>query len=223
VYRALVIVVAACGAREVTPPPDYGPPPAPVDPIACAAERLEKFATKIGGTLAITTEPVLDAKRVDKVPCKQDETNDACIARARKRGVPVFYEVTGVTINTDATAVELTYDLDGRRFTEHGESLEQMVERLKAMQAAGHKVVVIRGGSSADGGTRHAAIAYRGVGGQERRVGKLTIHPDKEHPPRETAAAMADVQMAAAEDHMEIRTMQSADDASITVVATCGL
>ena len=221
-HRALVIVLVACGAREVTPAPDYGPPPAPVDPIACAAERLEKFGTKIGGAVTISTEPVVDTKRVDKVPCKQDETNDACIARARKRAVPTFYEVTGVTINTEGTEVELTYDLDGRRFTERGESLEEMVTRLKALQAAGHKVVVIRGGSSPDGGTRHAAIAYRGVGGQERRLAKLTIHPDKEHPPREVAAAMADVQMAAVEDHMEIRTMQSADDGSVTVVATCG-
>ena len=218
----VILVAASCGAREVTPAPDYGPPPAPVDPIACAADRLERFATKVGGAITITTEPVVDTKRVDTVPCKHDEANDACIARARKRPVPAFYEVTGVTINADATAVELTYDLDGRRFTERGESLEEMITRLKALQAAGHKVVVIRGGSAAEGGTRHAAIAYRGVGGQERRVAKLTLHPDKEHPPRETAAAMADVQIAAAEDHMEIRTMQSADDASVTVVATCG-
>lgn len=220
--RAFLILAAACGAREVTPAPDYGPPPAPVDPIACPADRLERFATKIGAAVKITTEPVLDTARVDKVPCKQDEANDACIARARKRPVPAFYEVTSVTIGNDATAVELVYDLDGRRFTEHGESLEEMVNRLKALQASGHKVVVIRGGSSADAGTRHAAIAYRGVGGQERRVGAMVIHPQKEHPPREVAAAMADVGMAAAEDHMEIRTMQSADDGSVTVVATCG-
>lgn len=221
-HRVLLLVAAACGAREVTPAPDYGPPAEPVDPIACDAGRLERFATQVGAALSITTEPVVDAGRIDKTPCKPDETDEACLARARKRGVPAFYEVTGVTIGGDVTHVEFTYSLDGRRITEQAESMQQMVARLKAFQAAGHKVVLIRGESAADAGSRHAAIAYRGVGGQQRRVATLRFRPTTEHPPREPGRAMADAQAAAEHERVQIRSMQAEDDNTVVIVATCG-
>jgi hypothetical protein len=217
-----LILVAACGAREVTPAPDYGPPPAPVDPILCPAARLEQFATRAGATIAITTEPIVDAARIDKVPCKQDEPDDACIARARQRPTPSSYEVTGVTIGGDDAVVEYTFDLDGRRITERADSMQKMVARLKALQAKGHKVVLLRGESTGDSAARHAAIAYRGIGVQERRIATLTIRPTKEHPPRDPARAMADAQAYADEERMEIRTMAANDDATVTLVITCG-
>ena len=217
-----LIVVAACGAREVTPAPDYGPPPVPVDPIACPAARLEKFALRAGATLAITTEPVVDAARIDKLPCKQDEPDDACVARARKRPAPAYYEVTSVTIGGDDAVVEYTFDLDGRRITEQADSMQKMVERLKALQAKGHKVVLIRGESTGDSTARHAAIAYRGVDVQERRVATLTIRPTKEHPPRDPGRAMADAQAYAEDDRMEIRTMQAGENDTIVATVTCG-
>ena len=217
-----LIAIAACGAREVTPAPDYGPPPAPVDPIACPAARLEQFATRAGATIAIATEPVIDAGRIDKVPCKPDEPDDACVARARKRPAPTSYEVIGVTIGGDDAVVEFTFDLDGRRMTEQADSMQKMVARLKALQAQGHKVVLLRGESVGDAAARHAAIAYRGVGVQERRIATLRIHPTKEHPPRDLGRAMADAQAYAEEDLLEIRSMQATDDTTITIVVTCG-
>ena len=222
--RALIAVAAcgACGAREVTPAPDYGPPPAPTDPIACAASRLEQFALRAGATLTISTEPVVEAARIDKIPCKQDEPDDACIARARKLPTPSYYEVMNITIGGDDAVVEYTFDLDGRRITEQAESMQKMVARLKALQAQGHKVTLLRGESTGDAAARHAAIAYRGIGVQERRVATLTIRPTKEHPPRDPARAMADAQAHAVDEQIEIRTMAATDDTTVTLVATCG-
>jgi hypothetical protein len=218
----LAVALAACGGRSATPAPDYGPPPAPVDPIACPASRLEQYALRAGATLAITTEPIVDAARVDKLPCKQDEPDDACLARARTRPTPSSYEVTTITIGGDDSIVEFTFDLDGRRVTEQAESMQKMVARLKALQAQGHKVTLIRGGSTGDAAARHAAITYRGIGVQERRIATLTIRPTKEHPPREPARAMADAQALAGDERMEIRTMAANDDATVTLVVTCG-
>ncbi|MDQ3338604.1 MAG: hypothetical protein M4D80_25855 [Myxococcota bacterium] len=219
---AALLAVAACGAREVTPAPDYGPPPEPVDPITCPATRLERFATRAGATITITTEPVIDAARIDKVPCKSDEPDDACLARARKRPTPSSYEVTGVTIGGDDAPVEYTFDLDGRRITEQADSMQKMVARLKALQAKGHKVVLLRGESVGDSAARHAAIAYRGVGVQERRIATLVMRPTKEHPPRDLPRAMADAQAYADDDRLEIRSMQATDDSTITITVTCG-
>lgn len=206
----------------MTPAPDYGPPAEPVDPIACPAARLERFATQVGSALSITTEPIVDAGRIDKIPCKLDETDDACLARARKRPIPSFYEIIGVTLGGDVTHVEFTYSLDGRRITERADSMKKMVARLKAFQAAGHKVVLIRGESAGDAGARHAAIAYRGVGGQQRRIATLRFRPTTEHPPREPARAMGDAQLAAEQERIEIRTMEAEDDNTVVIVATCG-
>jgi len=223
VQRVLyVLVLTACGPREVTPTPDYGPPPEPVDPIACPAAALERFANRVGAPLAIATEPVVDAARIDKVPCKPAETDDACLARARTRPVPAFYEVAGIKIGGEVTHVEFTYELDGRRFTEQAPSMEAMVARLKAFQAKGHKVVVIRGESAADAGSRHAAIAYRGVGGTQRRVGTLRWRATGDDPDRDRARALSDAQAAAEHERMEIRSMQVTDDGELVVVATCG-
>jgi hypothetical protein len=221
-FALALLVLAACGAREVTPAPDYGPPPEPVDPITCAASRLEHFATRAGATIAITTEPVIDAARIDKVPCKPDEADDACVVRARTRPTPPMYEVIRVTIGGDDAVVEYTFDLDGRRITEQADSMQKMVARLKALQAKGHKVVLIRGESMGDSAARHAAIAYRGVGVQERRIATLRIRPTKEHPPRDLARAMADAEAYAADDLLEIRSMEATDDATVTLVVTCG-
>jgi hypothetical protein len=222
VYRVLLLVAAACGAREVTPAPDYGPPPEPIDPIACPAARLERYAQLAGSPLTISTEPIVDAGRIDKVPCKQDETDDACVSRARKLPSPSYYEVVGVTIGGDTSVVEFTYELDGRRVTERADSMQKMVARLKAFQAAGRKVVLIRGESAGDSAARHAAIKYRGVGGQERRIATLRFRPLKEHPPRELPRAMAEAQALAEQERIEIRSMQAGDDETITIVATCG-
>ena len=214
--RLALLFVAACGARE-QPPVDYGPPPGePVDPIVCPAARLERFATRAGIAPAITTEPVVDAARIDKVPCKPAEADDACIARARQRPVPSFYEVAGVTIGGDITHVEFTYDVDGRRFTEQAPTMDAMVARLKSLQARGHKVVVIRGESAPDAGSRHAAIAYRGVGGQQRRVVTLRSRPD------DPARAMAEVQTAAEYERLQVRTLEVTPEGELVVVATCG-
>jgi len=216
VHRVLlVLVLTACGPRELAPTPDYGPPPAPVDPIACPAAVL-------GAPLTIATEPVVDAARIDKVPCKPAETDDACLARARARPVPAFYEVASIKIGGEVTHVEFTYELDGRRFTEQAPSMEAMVARLKAFQAKGHKVVVIRGESAADAGARHAAIAYRGVGGTQRRVGTLRWRATGDDPDRDRARGLADAQAAAEHERLEIRSMQITDDGELAVVATCG-
>ena len=213
--RLAVLVVAACGARE-RPPVDYGPPPTPIDPIACPADRLERFATRAGIEPAITTEPIIEAARIDKVPCKPAESDDACISRARQRPVPSFYEVAGITIGGDVTHVEFTYELDGRRFTEQAPTMEAMVARLKALQAKGHKVVVIRGESAPDAGSRHAAIAYRGVGGQQRRIVTLRSRP------ADPARAMSEIQAAAEHERLQVRTLEVTGDGEVVAVATCG-
>lgn len=222
VAAAAAAAAAACGAREVTPAPDYGPPPARVDPIACPAERLERFALRAGATLAITTEPVVDAARIDKVPCKQDEADITCLARARKRPPPSGYDVTGVTIGGDDAVVEFVFDLDGRRITERADSMQKMVERLKALQAKGHKIVLVRGESTGDSAARHAAIAYRGIDVPKRRVATLTMRPTKEHPPRDPARAMADAQAYAEDEHMEIRAMAAGENDTVVATVTCG-
>jgi hypothetical protein len=210
-----VIACFACGARDPAPV-DFGPPPQAIDPLACPASILERFATRVGAPLAITTEQIVDAARIDKVPCKPAEADDACIARARTRPVPTSYEVAGVTIGGDVTHVEFLYDIDGRRVTEHADTLDAMVKRLKALQAQGHKVTLIRGESAADAGSRHAAIAYRGVGGRQRRIANLKWKPDDPN------RAMAEVQAAADRDLLEVRTMEATTEGEVVVVATCG-
>ena len=224
-HRAVVLfVLAACGPRASTPAQDFGPPAEPADPIACAAARLEQFAAVTETAVTISTEDVVDAGRIDKLPCKPDETDPQCIERARKRGVPLYYEVTGVTIGGDDTTVELTYELDGRRFTEQGESMKDMVARLKALQAAGHKVVVVAGGSAAEGGSRHAAIAYRGVGGQQRRIATLLWRPTRQDTDvaAARARAMENIQGLAGEQRIEVRNMEPTGEDKLVVTITCG-
>ena len=224
-HRAVILfVLAACGPRASTPTQDFGPPATPVDPIACPAARLEQFAVTTETAITISTEDVVDAGRIDKVPCKPAETDPQCIERARKRPAPSFYEVTGVTVGGDDTTVELTYELDGRRFTEQGDSMKEMVARLKALQAAGHKVVVIAGGSAADTGTRHAAIAYRGVGGQQRRIATLNWRPTKQDTDVTVARARAveNIQALAGEQRIEIRSMEPTEQDRLVVTITCG-
>lgn len=222
---ATAALLIACGPRAAPAPvPDYGPPPAPVDPIACPVERLERLAARVGAEATIATEPILDASRIDKVPCRPAETDDACVTRARSRPAPASYNIIGVTIGGDVTHVEFTYTLDGRRITETAPSMERMIARLMALKEAGHKVVVLRGESAADAGSRHAAITYRGVGGQERRVATLRIRTasaPSEGEPAGPAAAAADVQAAATQDRMEIRSME-VDADHLVVVVTCG-
>lgn len=213
---AALLVIAACGAREVTPVPDYGPPPRRFDPIACPAAMLDVLATRIpGAQLAVSLERVVDAARVDKVPCGE-LADDACLARARKRPVPVGYEVVGVTIGGDVTHVDVTYELDGRRITEQAPSLAAMVEKLKALQAAGHHVRVIAGESASDAESRHAAIAYRAAGGQQRRVGTYRWRV----PDGETAASLADAHAAAEAAQLQVRSVEVTDD-GVVMTATC--
>jgi hypothetical protein len=215
--RALLLLVVACGPRvEPAAPVDYGPPAAPIDPIACPADTLERFAARVGVPPAITTEQIVDASRVDKLPCKAAETNDACLARARARPAPTSYELAGVTIANEVTSVEYTYDLNGRRLTETASSMEELVTKLKALSAQGNKVTIVRAESAGDGASRHAAIVYRGVGGRERRLVTLTWQPD------DTAAAMADTQAAAERERIEIRSMALDDKNNLVVVGTCG-
>ena len=209
--RALLLLVVACGPRDAAPI-DYGPPPQPIDPIACSAARLEHFAARIGAAIEITTEQIVDAARIDKLPCKPSETDDACLSRARARPVPAYYEVAGVTIGKEITQVDFIYDLDGRRFTDSAESMQEMVARLKQLQAGGHKVTIIRAESAPDAGSRHAAIAYRGVGGQQRRLATLRWRPD----------ASIDPHARAEDDRIEIRSMQVAESGEATAVVTCG-
>lgn len=212
----LVAFVIGCGPSAAPPPVDYGPPAEPVDPIACPAARLEAFAARVGLAAEITTEPVLEAARVDKLPCKPDETDADCIARARKRPIPAPYEVAGVTIGAEVTHVEYTYEIDGRRVTEEAPTLAAMVERLKALQAAGHRITPIRAESAGDARARHAAIAYRAVGGQQRRVATL-----RGPAAAETAQTMADVHAAAQAANLELRSLQVTPDGELVVVATC--
>ncbi|HLL23878.1 MAG TPA: hypothetical protein VK427_17190, partial [Kofleriaceae bacterium] len=103
--RAALLALGACGAHAPAPQSDFGPPRAPVDPVACPAATLERFAERAAHVATITTEPVLDAARTDKLPCKPAETDAACIARARTRAVPPGYEVTSVTIGGDITHI----------------------------------------------------------------------------------------------------------------------
>ena len=158
-------------------------------------------------TLAITTEPIVDAGRIDKVPCKLDETDEQCVSRARKRPAPSYYEVTGVTLGGDDSEVEYTYDLDGRRITERAESMRAMVARLKALQAAGRKVTLLRGEAATGTSARHAAIAYRGVGGQERRLGTLRWRPTRRtRTSRGPGRALEHIREVASEQHIEVRS-----------------
>lgn len=211
-----VVLLVACGPRESTTPVDYGPPAAPIDPIACPASLLERFAARVGVTPAITTEQIVEAARIDKVPCKPGETDDACRARARARPAPSFYEVTSIEIANEVASVDFVYDLDGRRITESSPSMEDMVKKLKSLASQGHKVTVIRAASAPDATSRHAAILYRGVGGRERRIVTLTWHPD------DAATSMAETQAAAERERIEIRSMDLDDKGNLVVVGTCG-
>lgn len=224
VRLAALLVLFACGPRAETPTTDFGPPAAPVDPIACPAARLERFAEAAELTITIGTEPVVDAGRVDKVPCKTGETDDACLARARKRPAPAYYEVTGVTLGADNTEVTYTFDLDGRRITETAASMANMVERLKGLQAAGHKVTLLHGDATPDAGPRHAAITYRGTGGTERRVATLRWHPTKQDTdiPAARARAVPRIQAVADEQRIELRALDTSQPDALTVTATCG-
>jgi hypothetical protein len=186
--RLAFVLLFACGPRGETPTTDFGPPAQPIDPIACPAARLERFAETAELTIILSTEAVVDAGRVDKAPCKTDEQ---CISRARKRPAPAFYEITGVTIGADNTQVDYTYDLDGRRIIEQADSMAQMVERLKALQAAGHTVTLLHGDSAPDAGPRHAAITYRGIGGTDRHAPLAPDETGRRHPRRAPACARA--------------------------------
>lgn len=214
--RMFLALLVACGPRESVSPVDYGPPTAPIDPIACPATTLERFAARVGVTPAITTEQMVEAARIDKLPCKPAEADDACLARARARPTPPFYELTGVKIANEVSSVDFVYDLDGRRFTDSAPSMDAMITKLKALAAQGHKVTVVRAESAADAGTRHAAIVYRGVGGQQRRVVTLKWHPDD--PP----TAMTNTQAAGERERIEIRSMALDDQGDLVVVGTCG-
>ena len=197
------------------PEPDYGPPAQPVDPVACPAARLEKFANLVEAPLAITTEPIVDSARIDQVPCKPTESDAQCLARARARPAPASFEVVGVTIGGDGD-LSYTYTIDGREVTETAQSLELMVARLKQLQAAGHQIVVLRGGRDADAVSRHAAIAYRAVGGRERRVATLRWHSE------DPARTMARAREVADQELVEIRAMEIAGTGELVIIATCG-
>jgi hypothetical protein len=224
VRLAAVVFLLACGPRGETPTTDFGPPAQPIDPVTCAAARLERFAEAAELTIEISTEPVVDAGRIDKVPCKTGETDEQCIARARKRAAPAFYEVTGVTIGADNTQVDFTYVLDGRRVTEQAESMAKMVERLKALQAAGHKVTFLQGAEAPDAGPRHAAIAYRGIGGTERRIATLRWHPTRQDTdiPAARARAIGNIQALAEDQRIELRALDTSHPDALVVTATCG-
>jgi len=154
---------------------DFGPPPQPIDPVACPAARLEQFAARIGAPLDITTEQIVDAERVDKLPCKTGETDDACLARARQRAVPTSYEFARVTLGAENTTVDFTFELDGRITSDRAESPKAMTDKLKALQAAGHKVTMLGFSASETATARHAAIAYRGIGGRKRRIATIKL------------------------------------------------
>jgi hypothetical protein len=209
--------LAACGPRAAAPPPvDYGPPAAPIDPIACPAATLERFAARVGVTPAITTEQIVEAARIDKLPCRPRETDDACLSRARNQPTPPSYERTGITIASEITNVDFTYDLDGRRLTESAPSMDAMITKLKALAAQGHKVTIVRAESAADAGTRHAAIVYRGIGGRQRRIVTLTSRPE------DASAAMGATEAAAERERIEIRSMALDEQQNLVVIATCG-
>lgn len=221
--RFVLAFAIACGPRAASTPTDFGPPPAPVDPIVCPAARLERFAEATEMTLEISTEPVVDTNRVDQVPCKPDETDAQCLARARKRPAPPSYEVVGVTLGSEDSDVEFVYEIDGRRVVEQAASLAKMVERLKALQAGGHKVSLLRGESLGDTSVRHAAVAYRGVGVQERRVGTLRWRPTRQDTdiPAARARAIERIQAVVAEQRLELRALDTANEI-VVVTATCG-
>jgi hypothetical protein len=222
--RLAFVLLFACGPRGETPTTDFGPPAQPIDPIACPAARLERFAETAELTIILSTEAVVDAGRVDKVPCKTGETDEQCISRARKRPAPAFYEITGVTIGADNTQVDYTYDLDGRRIIEQADSMAQMVERLKALQAAGHTVTLLHGDSAPDAGPRHAAITYRGIGGTERRIATLHWRPTRQDAdiPAARQRALEHVQALAQEQRVELRAIDTSNEATLVITATCG-
>lgn len=208
-----------CGASPPPPAPDFSNPAGPAgdtpDPIACPEAELAGLAARIAGAqLAISLEPIVDAARIDKLPCAPQASDDACLARAHQRPVPDGYELTGITIGGEVSHVEVTYDLDGVRRTEEAASLEVMVAKLKALQARGHKVVLIAGHSVGEAETRHAAVAYRRLGGRQRRVGTLRWRADDR--PR----AFAEAQAAAHEAGLELRKLEVVDD-ELVLTATC--
>ncbi len=221
--RMLVCALAlGCGASPPPPAPDFSSPAGadspPVDPVACPEAELAALAARIAGAqLAVSLEPLVDAARIDKQPCAPQGSDDACLARARLRPVPDGYELTGITIGGEVSHVEVIYDLDGVRRTEEAASLEVMVAKLKALQARGHKVVMIAGHSLGEAETRHAAVAYRRLGGRQRRIGTIRWRTD-DHP-----RAFAEAQAAAQEGGLELRTLEvSGDgDGELVMTATC--
>ncbi len=215
-----IFVLVGCGAREVAPPPDFGPPPAAawrqIDPIACPEAVLTRFAARVGAPFTIGTEPIVEAQRIDQMPCKTGEPDDACLARARQRPVPDGYAIAGVTIAPDDTRIDARYEVDGRIVTEELPDLATLVTKLKALAADGHKVTVLGTASVAGATARHASIAFQGVGGRQQRVVKLEWRA--EDPPR----AMGEARAAAEHEGVEIRSMDLDDKGTLVVTATCG-
>ncbi|MBA3391773.1 MAG: hypothetical protein H0T89_03965 [Deltaproteobacteria bacterium] len=218
----LCALALGCGASPPPPAPDFSTPGGaespPPDPIACPEAELAGLATRIAGAqLTVSQEPIVDAARIDKLPCAPQASDEACLARARKRSIPDGYELTGVTIGGEVSHVEVTYDLDGVRRTEEAASLEVMVGKLKALQAKGHKVVLIAGHSVGEAETRHAAVAYRRLGGRQRRIATIRWQAD------DRARAFAEAQAAAQEAGLEIRKLELSGDVDdeLVMTATC--
>ena len=213
---ACLVALVACGPRAPSRQPDFGvDEPHPVeDSIACPAAQLEAFALRLGAPLEIANEPIVDSARTDRVPCKPAETDEACLARARARPAPPSYELKDATINGDDLRVETTYMLDGQQVVEQFPDVRAFVDKLKGLQAAGHRIVLVDSHTIADAPSRHATVTYRGVGGREQRVAHLRWRPEN------TDLAMADAQAA---ERIEIRSMNVDEHGDLVITATCGL
>ncbi|MDQ3366596.1 MAG: hypothetical protein M3680_14325 [Myxococcota bacterium] len=217
VLAPVLAIGAGCGGLappQPANPDDFRHPD--VDPIACPEVALARLGARLpAAQLTIGQQAIVEAQRIDRLPCARGMKDEACLEAARRRGVPAGYELVALTIGGDSSLVEMTYDVDGVRTTEQAEAFDVIVAKLKALQGQGRKVTVIEGHTVPGAESRHARLVYAREGGRQRRFATLRWRPDGE-----PAMASAEAQRAAEAERMFVQKLEREGE-ELVMTATC--
>jgi hypothetical protein len=110
-----LVIVMACAA-PAAPAASLGNRAQP-DAVACPEAQLRAFAAQFRqASLTIATTAAPDERGTVELRCALDETDGGCVARGRRKIPRQLVELDDDTRARviDATALELTIDLDGR-------------------------------------------------------------------------------------------------------------